>query len=132
MIVRRRYESGPVSDLEFSGNTVVQRQHGDCQSDHTAIDVTPSNTKNATVHRNLRILNNDIHLHQGSELAVLATKSIAGVTLSGNRIFSPGRPMTPAQLVTAVNCSEIVVSNNTVITASGKTPQKTDDAVGYY
>ena len=34
--------------------------------------------------------------------------------------------MTPAQLVTSVNCSAIVVSNNTVITTSGRS-QKTDD-----
>lgn len=122
------YESGPVSDVEFSGNVVIQRQHGSCQSDHTAIDVAPSNKKHATVHRNLRILNNDIYLHHGSKLAVLAVKSIAGVTLSGNWIFTQGRPMTPAQLVTSVNCSDIAAYNNTVITASGR-PQKSDGAI---
>jgi hypothetical protein len=115
------YESGPVADVEFSGNLVIRNfttfaTHA--HLDSPVVDVAPSNTKNATVHHNLRILHNDLHLHHGSNLSVVAVKSISGVTLAGNRIYSPGRPMSPASMVAAVNCSAIVVQANTVITST--------------
>jgi hypothetical protein len=113
------YESGPIADVEFRDNVVV-RKHTTSGShahmDSPVVDVAPSNTNNATVHHNLRIINNELHLHRGSQLSVVAVKSIAGVTLAGNRIYSPGRALTPAQMVSAVNSSLIAVSNNTVIT----------------
>jgi hypothetical protein len=115
------YESGPISDILFDGNIVI-RKHNTSSShahmDSSPVDVQPSNTKNATVHRNLRVTNNELHLHQGSELGVVTAKSIAGVVLSGNRIFSPGRALLPAQMVSATNCSAIVVKDNTLITTT--------------
>ena len=80
------------------------------------IDVAPSNTKNATVHRNLRVLNNELHLHPGGKLSVVAAKSIAGLTLAGNTIHSPGRALTPAEMVLSINSSQITIDNNTVLT----------------
>ena len=115
------YESGPVGDVAFDGN-VVLRKHNVSSSharlDSSPVDVSPSNTKNATVHRNLRVTNNELHLHQGSTLGVVTAKSIAGVVLSGNHIYSPGRSLSPAEMVSATNCSGIVVEHNTVITTA--------------
>ena len=105
--------------LRFDGNIVI-RQHNHSRplnhGDSPPIDVTPSNTKNATVHRNLRVTNNELHLHRGSKLAVVAAKSLAGLTLAGNRIYSPGRPLAPAEMVAAFNSSGIIVKDNTVVT----------------
>ena len=113
------FESGPIADVEFDGNIVI-RQHNHSRplnhGDSPPIDVTPSNTKNATVHRNLRVTNNELHLHRGSKLAVVAAKSLAGLTLAGNRIYSPGRPLAPAEMVAAFNSSGIIVKDNTVVT----------------
>ena len=127
------YESGPISDVEFSGNLVV-RKHNQSGShyhmDSPPIDVAPSNTKNATVHRNLRVLNNELHLHPGSKLSVVAVKSIDGLTLTGNTIYSPGRALTPAEMVHSINSSCITVENNTVVldrAKSAEAPLKSDD-----
>ena len=65
-----------------------------------------------------RVLNNELHLHQASTAPVVAAKSIDGLSLQGNRIYSPGRPLARSDLVAAVNCSGIRVHNNTVITAT--------------
>jgi hypothetical protein len=115
------YESGPTRDIIFDGNTVIRKHNtssSHARTDSSPVDVQPSNTKNATVHRNLRITNNELHLHQGSDLGVVTAKSIAGVVLSGNRIFSPGRALAPAEMVRATNCSGIVVEDNMVITTT--------------
>ena len=114
------FESGPIADVEFDGNIVI-RKHNQSRplnhGDSPPIDVKPSNTKNATVHRNLRVTNNELHLHQGSKLAVVAAKSLAGLTLACNRIYSPGRPfLSPAEMVSSFNSSGITVKDNTVIT----------------
>jgi hypothetical protein len=68
------------------------------------------------VHQNLRVVGNQIHMHAGSTAVVLNIKSIAGVVLEGNVVHSLNRTMTPDQLVSAENCSGVVVQNNTVIT----------------
>ena len=50
------YESGPVMNVEFSNNVVVRRltsQKTHARKDWPLVNVAPSNTKNATVHRNL-------------------------------------------------------------------------------
>jgi hypothetical protein len=109
------FESGPVADVLFQGNVIVR--HGlPVLGDPPAVDVTPSNTKPGTVHRNVRIVGNDIHMHEGSTAAVLNAKSVAGLTLTSNRIFSPNRTMAPADMVHAENCSGVTIKNNTVVT----------------
>ena len=55
---------------------------------------------------------------QASDLGVLTTKSIAGVVLRGNHIFSPGRALQPAEMVSATNCTGIVVEDNIVVTTT--------------
>jgi hypothetical protein len=114
------YESGPTRDVLFDGNVVIRKHNTSsthARMDSSPIDVDPSNTQNATVHRNLQVTNNELHLHQGSQMGVVTARSIAGLVLSGNRIFSPGRQLTSAEMVSATNCSGILVENNTVITA---------------
>ena len=123
------FESGPTADVVFDGNIVIRKHNQSRPLNHMdspPVDVKPSNTKNATVHHNLRVTNNELHLHQGSKLGVVAAKSIAGLTLTGNRIHSPGRPLAPAEMVASVNSSGIVVKDNTVITTSVG-PMKGDD-----
>ena len=112
------YESGPVADLEFSSNVVVRRlavAESPTHWDTAPVGISPSNTKNATVHRNLRILHNEIHLHRGGTAPVVAVKSTRGVTLADNRIYSPGRQLLPKQMVVQENCSDVVVRDNIVI-----------------
>ena len=120
------YESGQTADVEFSHNIVLRNTvQGQKRAGPTAvIDVAPSNTENATVHRNLKVLNNELRLHAGATETLLALKSIAGVVLRGNKIFLPGRPLKPSELVAAVNCTGIVVEGNTIITTAAI---KTDD-----
>ena len=124
------FESGPVADVVFDGNLVI-RKHNTSASharvDSPPVDVAPSNTKNATVHRNLHVTNNELHLHHMSNLSVVAAKSIAGVTLSGNRIYSPGRSLATSEMVSSVNCSGIVIDDNIVITSTTTLPVKSDD-----
>lgn len=123
------FESGPTADVIFDGNIVIRKHNHSRPLNHgdsPPVDVKPSNTENATVHRNLRVTNNELHLHQGSKLEVVAAKSLAGLTLTGNRIYSPGRPLAPAEMVSSVNSSGIVVKDNTVITTTAG-PMQGDD-----
>lgn len=106
------FESGPVTDVLFHNNTVVRTGAvGD------VVAVAPSATKQGTVHRNVRVTGNVIHMHNGSRAAVVRARSIAGLTLAGNVIYSPGRPLSAAELVAATNCSGVVTADNTVITS---------------
>jgi hypothetical protein len=108
------YESGPVADVLFQGNVIV-RKGPPLGGDAPAVNLAPSNTKPGVVHRNVRIVGNDIHMHEGSKAAVVNAKSVAGLTLTSNRIFSPNRTVAPADMVQADNCSGVVVANNTVV-----------------
>ncbi|MDA8539137.1 right-handed parallel beta-helix repeat-containing protein [bacterium] len=115
------YESGPTGDVIFDGNIVVRKHNvsaSHARLDSSPVDVAPSNTKNATVHRNLRVTNNELHLHRGSSLGVVTAKSIAGIVLSGNSIYSPNRSLTPVEMISTTNCTGIVVKDNTVITTA--------------
>jgi hypothetical protein len=111
------FESGPVADVLFANNSVRLDRGATWAERKGVVTVSPTNTREATVHRGLRVLGNDIFLHAGSAAPVVRAKSIAGVVLAGNRIHSPGRPIAPAQMVEASNCSGVVVENNTVTTA---------------
>jgi hypothetical protein len=113
------YESGPVSDVLFEGNVVVR--NGKPRRDTPVVDVSPSNTKPATVHRNLRVLNNEIHLFDTQvSTPIVAGKAIEGITFSGNRIFS-SRAINQTDMVVAENCSGVLVENNTVSPSKKRT-----------
>jgi len=113
------FESGPVRDVLYAENTVL-RASGAAPDPFNGwmptFSVSPSNTKNATVHRNLRIVDNVVHLDVRSKGPVLDVKAIAGVLFAGNTIALPaGGALGPADLVHASNCSDVVARNNTVI-----------------
>eukprot|EP00037_Helgoeca_nana_P022800 m.234632 g.234632 ORF g.234632 m.234632 type:complete len:647 (+) comp26130_c0_seq2:34-1974(+) len=105
------FESGPVTDVHFVNNTVIRTG-----AIGPVIDLAPSATKAGTVHRSVRVENNTIHMLNGSKQVVLGALATAGLAFVGNVIHSPGRPLTPSNLVQATNCSGVVVANNTVVT----------------
>ena len=112
-----RYESGQTESILFINNTIIR--NGVSQSgDPPAVDVAPTNTKPATVHRNLQIVGNTIHMHQESNAAVVALKSVSGMLFAGNVIYSPGRMLNRSDMVASTtDCIGVTVaSNNTVIT----------------
>ena len=120
------HSKGQTADILFTNNVIV-RNGISLSGDPPAIDVSPSNVKPATVHRNLQIIDNVIHLHRDSKAPVVALKSVDGMELAGNTIYSPGRPLNTSDMVTATaDCSGVNVANsNTVITtgAGGTSPQ---------
>merc|ERR1712032_579593 len=84
------FKSGPITDVLFEQNVVLRKGRARF-GDQPIVDVAPSNTKNATVHCNLRLLSNELHMHVGSRAPVVAAKSIAGVLVMANTIHSPDR-----------------------------------------
>ncbi|NBH15409.1 DUF1349 domain-containing protein [Lachnospiraceae bacterium] len=75
-------ESGAVKDVTIEGNKFYRPTAG-----YAAILIGPTNptvSTDATVHDNIKILNNEFYLQNGK---VLDAKSVNGVTFSGNSIY---------------------------------------------
>jgi hypothetical protein len=109
------YESGPVTDVLFEGNVVpLAPSVSGGPYDPAVVLVVPTNTVPSTVHHNLRIVGNNVTFSPGSNTSLAGLKSIAGVVVEGNYLVAPQRP-DAAALVTQVNCSDVVVQNNTVV-----------------
>jgi hypothetical protein len=109
------YESGPVTDVLFEGNVVPQAPLVSGGPYGAAVVlVVPTNIAPSTVHRNLRIVGNNVTFSPGSNTSLVGLKSIAGVVVEGNYLVAPQRP-DAAALVTQVNCSDVVVQNNTIV-----------------
>lgn len=76
------WESGPVRDVTIEGNTFTRPNAG-----HAAIFIEPTNptvSTTATVHENIKILNNDFYMQNGQ---VLNAKSVKDLSFTGNRIY---------------------------------------------
>jgi hypothetical protein len=113
------YESGPVTDLLFANNTINILSTANARANGPVIDFSPSSTPNASVHKNIRITNNVVRMCNGSNSPVVSAKGVAGLTVAGNTVYSPGRPLGPGELVDVVSgCSGVQVFNNTVVTKS--------------
>jgi hypothetical protein len=108
------YESGPVMDVLFEGNVVPQAPLVTDGNGLAVILVVPTNIAPSTVHRNLRVVRNNVTFPPGTSAPLVTLKSIAGVVVEGNYLVAPQRP-DAAALVTQVNCSDVVVQNNTIV-----------------
>ena len=107
-----------MTDLLFANNTIHILSTSNTRANGPVVDITPSSTPNASVHKNVRITSNVVRMFKGSNSAVVVSaKGIAGLTVADNTIYSPGRPLAPGELVDVVSgCSGVQVSNNTVVT----------------
>jgi hypothetical protein len=96
------YESGYVRDMCIRKNNFVR-----CAE--PVILIEPRNTKeNNSVHRNIRIENNQFLLR---DHLVLSAKSASNISVTGNTIVSEKKLNDEAVIMT-MDCSDLVVGNN--------------------
>lgn len=96
------FESGCVRDLIIANNQFI-----DCQQ--AAVKISPHKSKrNPSVHRNIRILDNDIRLPENAH--ALEASGTSGLTLSGNQIKAPGR--TAEELFLINDCKDVTINND--------------------
>lgn len=113
------FESGPVANVLFSQNIVIRNGTwplGVPGADKPIVLVNPSNKLPSTVHSNVRVLANELHMHVGSVAPVVSGHATSQLFLEGNTIYSPGRPLPTSELIDAQNCSGLSIENNIVIT----------------
>jgi hypothetical protein len=96
------FESGCVRDMTIRGNRFVE-----CR--RAAVCINPHNSQpNAAVHRNIRIVENEMIVPEG-DCAVEAS-STTGLTITGNRIQTSCADL--ASMFKVVNCAEVICEKN--------------------
>ena len=111
------YESGPVLDVHYESNIVLRNTSRIGARLNPAWSIAPTNTRNATVHQNVRIVRNQVYLPssaaaESSRAVLVEAKALHCLYIEGNAIHSSKKP---ALLITTSNCSGVVARNNTVI-----------------
>ena len=96
------YESGCVRDMTIRGNRFIR-------CGEPVIHINPRNTvANDSVHRNIRIENNEFVLRGATSVKA---KSTQGLQVIGNRIYSDRQADDDSSIQT-IDCADVLIENN--------------------
>ena len=100
------YESGCVRDMTIRNNRFLR-------CGEPVVHINPRNTvANDSLHRNIRIENNEFVLRANS---AVRAKSTTGLRVTGNTIRAD-KSLDAAQSIQTSDCADVVIENNTHLT----------------
>lgn len=118
------YESGPVSDVTIEGNTFYRNNNTSTAYDNVntqpaVINIVPTGTADGTntVHKNIKITNNDFYILDG---AIVQGKSTDGLQITNNRIYRY-EPNVSVNLTGAAGAMRVGETANLAGTVTGNT-----------